>query len=212
MNEGAPAGARGLQLYPATDGSRATCLWESDTVKAIQHYVDSTLGDSSVNTCWQVDTGSVRRASARAADAHGDPSVAVQRDQRWHRASSRSSKTARRAPVNDAGDRRPATTSAFAERTEARPEWSRASLARTPAPGAKQGAQPTGSLQAHRRKPHRRWGPLKPPGRSDRLALARRAPGRGPFRRLRRAPSSRSRRGWSGQPRTPRARRQVGRA
>jgi hypothetical protein len=56
MNEGAPAGARGLQFYPATDGSRATCLWESGSVESIQEYVDSTLGDSSWNTCWQVDT------------------------------------------------------------------------------------------------------------------------------------------------------------
>jgi hypothetical protein len=56
MNEGAPERARGLQFYPATDGSIATCLWESDSVEAIQEYVDSTLGDSSVNTCWQVAT------------------------------------------------------------------------------------------------------------------------------------------------------------
>ena len=56
MNEGAPAGARGLQFYPATDGSRATCLWESDTVEAIQEYVDSTLGDSSKNACFEVDS------------------------------------------------------------------------------------------------------------------------------------------------------------
>jgi hypothetical protein len=56
MNEGAPAGVRGLQFYPATDRSLATCLWESDSVQAVQEYVDSTLGDSSVNTCWQIDT------------------------------------------------------------------------------------------------------------------------------------------------------------
>ena len=55
MNEGAPAGARGLQFYPSTDGSVATCLWESDSVDAIQEYVDSTLSDSSVNTCFEVD-------------------------------------------------------------------------------------------------------------------------------------------------------------
>lgn len=54
-NEGAPAGAHGLQFYPSTDGSLATCLWESDSVDAIQEYVDSTLGDSSVNTCYAVD-------------------------------------------------------------------------------------------------------------------------------------------------------------
>jgi hypothetical protein len=54
-NEGAPAGVRGLQFYPSTDASAVTCLWEADSVEAIQQYVDSTLGDSSVNTCYQVD-------------------------------------------------------------------------------------------------------------------------------------------------------------
>ena len=55
MNEDAPAGVRGLQFYPSTDGSMAACLWESDSVDAIQRYVDATLGDSSVNTCFEVD-------------------------------------------------------------------------------------------------------------------------------------------------------------
>jgi hypothetical protein len=54
-NEGAPAGARGLQFYPSTDGSAVTCLWEADSVEDIQQYVDSTLGDSSQNTCYAVD-------------------------------------------------------------------------------------------------------------------------------------------------------------
>ena len=44
-NEGAPAGARGLQFYPSQDGSAITCLWEAPSVGAIQEYVDSTLGD-----------------------------------------------------------------------------------------------------------------------------------------------------------------------
>jgi hypothetical protein len=55
MNEGAPAGVRGLQFYPSTDGTIAACLWEADSVEAIQEYVDSTLGDASVNTCFAVD-------------------------------------------------------------------------------------------------------------------------------------------------------------
>ena len=54
-NDGAPAGVRGLQFYPSTDGGAVTCLWEADSVEAIQEYVDSTLGDSSLNTCYQVD-------------------------------------------------------------------------------------------------------------------------------------------------------------
>jgi hypothetical protein len=54
-NEGAPEGVRGLQFYPSTDGSAVTCLWESPTVEAVQQYVDSTLGESSANTCYEVD-------------------------------------------------------------------------------------------------------------------------------------------------------------
>jgi hypothetical protein len=55
MNQDAPYGVRGLQFYPSTDGSRATCLWEAGSVEAVQGYVDSTLGDSSANTCFEVD-------------------------------------------------------------------------------------------------------------------------------------------------------------
>jgi hypothetical protein len=56
-NDGAPAGARGLQFYPSANGSAVTCLWEADSVAEIQAYVDSTLGDSSNNRCYEVDGG-----------------------------------------------------------------------------------------------------------------------------------------------------------
>jgi hypothetical protein len=54
-NEGAPRGVRGLQFYPSQDGSAATCLWEADSVESVRVYVDSTLGASSENTCYEVD-------------------------------------------------------------------------------------------------------------------------------------------------------------
>jgi hypothetical protein len=54
--EGAPAGARALQFYPSRDRPSVTCLWEADSVEAVQRYVDSTLGDSSVNDCYEVDS------------------------------------------------------------------------------------------------------------------------------------------------------------
>ena len=57
-NEGAPAGVRGLQFYPARDASLATCLWEAPSVAAVQEYVDATLGDASDNTCYEVDAES----------------------------------------------------------------------------------------------------------------------------------------------------------
>ena len=56
-NEGAPPGVRGLQFYPATDGSIVTCLWESPSVGAVQEYVDTVMGDSSKNTAYEVDAG-----------------------------------------------------------------------------------------------------------------------------------------------------------
>ncbi len=55
--EGAPPGVRVLQFYPSTDGSAVMCLWEADAVASVQEYVDSVLGDSSLNTCYEVDSG-----------------------------------------------------------------------------------------------------------------------------------------------------------
>ena len=54
-NEGAPAGVVGLQFYPARDGQGATCLWEAPSAETVQRYVDSTLGDSSDNTVYEID-------------------------------------------------------------------------------------------------------------------------------------------------------------
>src|SRR6476660_358830 len=56
MNVGAPAGVRVLQFYPSSDRSSVTCLWEAPSVSLVQAYVDSTLGDSSENTCYDVDS------------------------------------------------------------------------------------------------------------------------------------------------------------
>jgi hypothetical protein len=55
-NEGAPTGVNGLQFYPSADGSEAVCLWEAPSVESVQEYVDSTLGDSSKNPCFEVDS------------------------------------------------------------------------------------------------------------------------------------------------------------
>src|SRR5688572_24424805 len=52
---GAPQGTRVLQFLPSTDGSLVTCLWESDSVGDVQSYVDGTLGDASVNLCYEVE-------------------------------------------------------------------------------------------------------------------------------------------------------------
>lgn len=66
--ESAPSGARALQFYPSDDGSAATCLWEANSVADVQTFVDETLGDASVNTCYAVDA-----ANAFAAAPAGIP-------------------------------------------------------------------------------------------------------------------------------------------
>jgi len=52
--EGAPDGVRVLQFLPATDGSKVVCLWEAGSVQDVQEYADEVLGDSSINTCYEV--------------------------------------------------------------------------------------------------------------------------------------------------------------
>ncbi|POX56860.1 hypothetical protein C3489_03495 [Streptomyces sp. Ru71] len=53
---GAPDGTRVLQFYPHVDGSAVTCLWETKSVEDVQRFVDETLGDSSINVCYEVDS------------------------------------------------------------------------------------------------------------------------------------------------------------
>ena len=53
--DGAPTGVRVLQFLPSRDRSLVTCLWEADAVRPVQGYVDSMLGDSSDNVCYEVD-------------------------------------------------------------------------------------------------------------------------------------------------------------
>ena len=55
-NEGAPSGVRVLQFYPGRDRTRVACLWEAGTVDQVQKYVDLTLGDSSDNVSYAVDS------------------------------------------------------------------------------------------------------------------------------------------------------------
>jgi hypothetical protein len=55
--EGAPRGTRVLQFLPSTDGRLVTCLWEGHSVADVQSYVDETLGEASVNLCYEVEVG-----------------------------------------------------------------------------------------------------------------------------------------------------------
>ena len=52
--DGAPDGVRVLQFYPSVDATEVVCLWESPSVTPLQEYVDATMGDSTVNTFFEV--------------------------------------------------------------------------------------------------------------------------------------------------------------
>lgn len=70
---GAPAGTRNLQFYPSRDGSAVTCLWEAPSVEDVQAYVDATMDDAAVNTCYEVD--SEQAYAARPAGMPESPGV-----------------------------------------------------------------------------------------------------------------------------------------
>jgi len=53
--EGAPDGVRVLQFYPSRDATAVSCLWEAGTAQQVLTYVDSVMGDSSENLCFEVD-------------------------------------------------------------------------------------------------------------------------------------------------------------
>ena len=71
-NEGAPTGVHGLQFYPSRDGSAVTCLWEAPSVDVVQRYVDSTLGDSSENSCYEV---AIEKAFAARPSGISEPAA-----------------------------------------------------------------------------------------------------------------------------------------
>ncbi len=52
----APQGVVGRQFCPSKDLSAATCVWEGDSVDAVREHIDSTLGDSSENTYFEINT------------------------------------------------------------------------------------------------------------------------------------------------------------
>ena len=53
---GAPAGVQVRKFYPSVDRSLVFCLWEGDSADEVSGYVDATLGDSSENLYFEVDT------------------------------------------------------------------------------------------------------------------------------------------------------------
>jgi hypothetical protein len=51
----APPGVVPRQFCPSNDLSTATCVWEAGSLDAVREYIDSTLGDASDNTYFEIN-------------------------------------------------------------------------------------------------------------------------------------------------------------
>ena len=51
----APSGVRALQFCPNQDHSRATCLWEADSLEALRAHLDPYSSGVAENTYYEVD-------------------------------------------------------------------------------------------------------------------------------------------------------------
>jgi hypothetical protein len=68
--EQAPPGCTPLQFAPSLDKTTATCIWDAPSVDVVREYTDTTLGDASDQTYFEVDAehaiGLPEKAAARA--------------------------------------------------------------------------------------------------------------------------------------------------
>jgi hypothetical protein len=63
----APTGVVPRQFCPSKDLSAATCVWETGSLDALRDYVDSTLGDASDNTYFEINSEYARGLPETAA-------------------------------------------------------------------------------------------------------------------------------------------------
>ena len=64
---GAPSGVRVREFYPSRDKASVFCLWEGNSLEEVRDYVDVTLGDSSRNVYFEVDSDIARGLPELAA-------------------------------------------------------------------------------------------------------------------------------------------------
>ena len=75
---GAPPGVQVREFYPSRDKADIFCLWEGNSLEEVRDYVDATLGDSSRNAYFEVDT-EIARGTSRAGDEPGRSHVRADR-------------------------------------------------------------------------------------------------------------------------------------
>lgn len=64
-----PADVHLHSSIPSSDGSRATCLWEADSLDAVRTLVEDSVGDVSANEYYEVDAQGALGLPAPAAQS-----------------------------------------------------------------------------------------------------------------------------------------------
>jgi hypothetical protein len=67
VGNGAPPGVRVREFYPSRDRADVFCLWEGKSLEEVRDYVDATMGDSSRQAYFEVDTEIARGLPELAA-------------------------------------------------------------------------------------------------------------------------------------------------
>lgn len=57
-NNDLPKGLKGLMFLPAMDGHKADCLWEANSLEALQDFLDREISSGAKNEYFQVDDAS----------------------------------------------------------------------------------------------------------------------------------------------------------
>ena len=50
-----PANFKVHSVYPSEDGKSGTCIWEADSVQAVQEFLDKRSGQYAKNFCYEVN-------------------------------------------------------------------------------------------------------------------------------------------------------------
>jgi hypothetical protein len=64
--ESIPEGVTLNQALPNGDGSRATCLWQADSLETVRNVVEDTVGDVSDNEYFEVNEQNAQGLPAQA--------------------------------------------------------------------------------------------------------------------------------------------------
>ena len=55
VSQSLPSGMSIHAIYPSRDGNEGTCIWEADSVDAVQTFLDENAGKLAKNVCYEIN-------------------------------------------------------------------------------------------------------------------------------------------------------------